>query len=391
VGLRVARRRHQRNEREQRHDRHVLEQEDRKRALAVVLLQVAAVFQDAQRDRGGRKCERKACDQRGAPVEHASEQGEAGERRGGEHQLRDAEAEDVAPHREQAAELELEPDQEQQHHDAELGDGEDGFGPAENAEPVRADHHARNQIRDDRRELCEPRDRYADHGGGKQHQGEGEQTDFGRVRIHGFDTSSHCLHYTKRPSATSGRELACNLHVCKIVMTGVMREGAVWSMPAGAAVFAGVAIAAGPAAATDEFSTGNWSGRSHVKNGTFSHCVVWAPFINRWDLFFSIRDDGYFSMTLRNPDLDLRGDLLFGASTGIRLQIDDTPLIIRPFTPVAQTMTSTTFATDLDWVQRLSTGKVLRINNGRTYRFPLDGLKEALVRLRACAAKYRSS
>ena len=48
-------------------------------------------------------------------------------------ELRDAEAEDVASHREQARELELEPDEEQQHHDPELGDGQDALGRVEDA------------------------------------------------------------------------------------------------------------------------------------------------------------------------------------------------------------------------------------------------------------------
>lgn len=159
-----------------------------------------------------------------------------------------------------------------------------------------------------------------------------------------------------------------------------------------AAAIAGALIGTvGPASATDEFSTGNWNGRSHFKDGKFSHCVVGAPFINRWDLYFSVRADGYFSMTMRHPDLSLASDLLFGNKMGIRLQIDDTPLIIRPFVAMSTNVMSTTFATNLDWVERLSTGQVLRINNGRIYRFPLDGLKEGLVKLRACAAKHRKA
>jgi hypothetical protein len=119
---------------------------------------------------------------------------------------------------------------------------------------------------------------------------------------------------------------------------------------------------------------------------------MWASFINQWDLLFTIGQDGYFVMFIRNAKLDLRGDLLFGTKSAVRMQIDDTPLIIRPFTPVSATMTATKFATNLDWVERLSTGKVLRINAGsRTYRFPLTDLKEAMVKLRACASKHRSA
>ena len=74
---RLAGRGHQRHQREQRHDRHVLEQQDREGALAVVLLQVAALLQDAQRDRGGGEREREPGDQRAAPVEQAGQQRKA--------------------------------------------------------------------------------------------------------------------------------------------------------------------------------------------------------------------------------------------------------------------------------------------------------------------------
>ena len=145
---------------------------------------MAALLEDAQRDRGGGEREREARDQRAAPVEQAGQQREAADRRRGEHQLRDAEAEDVAPHGEQAGQLELEPDQEQQHHDAELGDGEDALGRVEDAEPVRADDHAGHQIGDDRRKPREARDRHADHRGGEQHEREAEQAEAGRMVIH---------------------------------------------------------------------------------------------------------------------------------------------------------------------------------------------------------------
>ena len=113
----------QRDQREQRHDRHVLEQQDRKGALAVGLLQMAALLEDAQRDRGGGQRQREAGDQRGAPLEQCRSSNARPEMAAAVmHELRHAEAEDVAPHREQARQFELEPDQEQQHHDAELGD-----------------------------------------------------------------------------------------------------------------------------------------------------------------------------------------------------------------------------------------------------------------------------
>ncbi len=174
----------QRHERQQGHDRHVLEQQDREGALAVRLLQLAALLQDAQRDRRGGEREREARDQRAAPFEPSGQQCEATDRRRGERQLGDTEAENVAPHREQAGQLELEPDQEQQHHDAQLGDREDALGRIEQLQPVWADDHARQQIGDDRREPREAGDWDADHRGGEQHEGEAEQGEACRMIIH---------------------------------------------------------------------------------------------------------------------------------------------------------------------------------------------------------------
>ena len=181
---RVARRQ-QWHQREQRHDRHVLEQEDRECALPVGLLQMAALLQDAQRNRGRRQRERQPRDQRTAPTEQACREPKPSDRRGGQHELRDAKPEDVAAHREQARQFEFEPDQEQQHHDAEFRHRDDGFGPREHAKPVRADHHARHQVGDDRRKPRKARDRHTDDDRGQQDEGEGEQADFGGMGIHG--------------------------------------------------------------------------------------------------------------------------------------------------------------------------------------------------------------
>ena len=112
---------------------------------------------------------------------------EPGDRRSGQHELRNAEAEDVAAHRKQTRQFEFEPDQEQQHHDAELRHRDDGLRPREHAEPVGADHHARHQVGDDRREPGKACDRHADDKRGQQDEGKGEQAGFGGVGIHGRD------------------------------------------------------------------------------------------------------------------------------------------------------------------------------------------------------------
>ena len=61
--------REQRQQRQQGHDRHVLEQQNRKGALAVLLLELAALFQDLQCDGGRRHRQREPGDDGSAPVD----------------------------------------------------------------------------------------------------------------------------------------------------------------------------------------------------------------------------------------------------------------------------------------------------------------------------------
>ena len=98
--------------------------------------------------------------------------------RRGHGQLRGAEAEYGSSHRHQPAELELEPDQEQQHHDAELGDRNDALGRAEHREAEGADDDAGDEIGDDRRQPEPPRDRDAQDSRSQQHDPECEKAEF---------------------------------------------------------------------------------------------------------------------------------------------------------------------------------------------------------------------
>lgn len=150
-------------------------------------------------------------------------------------------------------------------------------------------------------------------------------------------------------------------------------------------------LTAVPAAAVGEFSLGSWSGAAYFKDGKFFRCAMRARYINGWDLFFSIDPAGYFSVLLRSQRIDMLGEMLFGTKVALRMQIDDTPLVVRPFTAISPQLIETKFATNLDFVQRLSTGKVLRVNSGsKVWRFPLTDAKEAMPLLHACAAKYRN-
>ena len=80
------------------------------------------------------------------------------------------------------AELEFEPDQEQQQHDAELGRPAMMLsGVPEYAEAIGADDDAGDEIGDDRREPELARDRHADHGRGEQHEGKSDEADLSGV------------------------------------------------------------------------------------------------------------------------------------------------------------------------------------------------------------------
>ena len=60
---------------------------------------------------------------------------DAGQQRAADHDLRDAEPEDLAPQAPQPRRLHLEPDDEQEHHDAELGDVQDRLRIGEQPSP----------------------------------------------------------------------------------------------------------------------------------------------------------------------------------------------------------------------------------------------------------------
>ncbi len=96
-------RREQGQQRQERHHRHVLEQEHCESALAVSILQLSALFEDLQRDRGGRHGERKAGHGRAAPVEPEGRDRQRAEGERGEKKLSRAKAEYIAPQGEAAA------------------------------------------------------------------------------------------------------------------------------------------------------------------------------------------------------------------------------------------------------------------------------------------------
>jgi hypothetical protein len=124
----------------------------------------------------------------------------------------------------------------------------------------------------------------------------------------------------------------------------------------------------------------------------FVQCNMWAPYINNWDLMFAMTKSGDFRLGLRNQKLDMTWSQLFGQKLGVRMQIDDNPVIIKAFTA-----TSATGRLDLDRATRAGTrrcaaARYCAVHTGsRVRRFPLAGIDPALSQLSACAAKHRSA
>ncbi len=179
----LAARRQQREQREQRHNGDVLKQQDRDRALRIGLLHRSALFQDLQGDGCRGQSERDTHDQCAAPI-HAGEINEPENSRRGDDQLRRAQPQNIAAHREQTAHFEFKPDQEHQHDNAELGDRQHLLGRAENAEAERPDHRACDEISHDGREAEPARNRHADYGGGEQRQRQGKKSRLTVLTIH---------------------------------------------------------------------------------------------------------------------------------------------------------------------------------------------------------------
>ena len=143
---------------------------------------------------------------------------------------------------------------------------------------------------------------------------------------------------------------------------------------------AAVALAAGmattPAWATDAFKHEGWTGRALVKDGSFIQCQMWMPTIDNYDLILSINPDGELRLGVRSHKIDVGWKMLFQQKFGLRIQIDDGPVLTKAF--VAKTPTSiSTSLNGTDWDKRLVNGKLLKINVGRVKLFHLNGIKGA--------------
>jgi hypothetical protein len=157
----------QREEREHRDDGDVLEEQHGERALPRRRAELPLLGERLQHDRRGRQGERHPHGERRLPAQ-PGQRGERGERRGGERHLQPAEAEDGPTQPPEAPGLELEADDEEHHHDAELGDVQHAGalgGGAEEAEPRRADDDAGDEIAEHRAEPEASGEGHGAHGG----------------------------------------------------------------------------------------------------------------------------------------------------------------------------------------------------------------------------------
>ena len=154
-----------------------------------------------------------------------------------------------------------------------------------------------------------------------------------------------------------------------------------------ALVLAGTA----PAFAASEFTHEGWKGQVAFTDGKFRQCLMWASAINNFDVGFSLDGAGELRLGLRSNKLDQTWPMIFKMKTALRIQLDQGPVLIKAFTSVSPTLLSTSLK-GTDWETRLADGKMLRINTGtRVRQFHLTGIKAAMDKLRACAAKYRAA
>ncbi len=164
--------REERHERDERDGGEILEQQNREGDPAVARIDLAILFQQLQRKRGRGQRQSKP-DEHGLARGEAERQADGGQRNGGGDELDRAEPEDRRAHGPQPHRAQLEPDHEQQHHDAELGEMEDVLDVVDRideADAERADHDAGREIAEHRAEAQEAAERRGNGGGGQKHR-----------------------------------------------------------------------------------------------------------------------------------------------------------------------------------------------------------------------------
>jgi hypothetical protein len=161
------------------------------------------------------------------------------------------------------------------------------------------------------------------------------------------------------------------------------------SLAVAAALAVGLS-AAGSAHARGEFTHEGWHGLALFTDGKLLQCQMTMSAINNYDVVLSLDPEGELRLGLRSQILDVGWSMLFQQKFGLRLQIDDGPVLTKAFIAKSPTALSTSLK-DTDWEKRLPGGKLLRINTGKVKLFHLTGIKEAMGLLKACVAKHRTA
>lgn len=163
--------RRERAEREQHRDhREVLEQGHGEGRLARHRLDHPALGEDLQRDRRRRHRAGHAHHDALRPRDAEAARDERYFRRDGDRDLQQAQPEDRAAQRPQPARLELQPDEEQQHHDTELGHLLHEREVGDQPQAGRSDRDAGDQVAEHRAEPEPLEQRHHDHRGGQVDQ-----------------------------------------------------------------------------------------------------------------------------------------------------------------------------------------------------------------------------
>ena len=139
----------QADDEEQRDHGQVLEQQHRERGLAARRRQQVLLGEGRKTD-GGRGHRESHPGDRADGERLPERDADAGDRRDGRHDLHAAEAEDRAPQRPDALRVELQTDEKEQEHDAELGELQYGLRVRDEAQAPRPDRHAGDQVAEHR-------------------------------------------------------------------------------------------------------------------------------------------------------------------------------------------------------------------------------------------------
>jgi hypothetical protein len=145
-----------------------------------------------------------------------------------------------------------------------------------------------------------------------------------------------------------------------------------------------------PALAAEKFQHEGWSGQAVFKDGKFHSCQMWMAAINNWDLGLGLDPGGELKLGIRSRTIDHFWAMLFNRKNALRIQVDQGPVLIKAFTPVTSHLLATSLK-NTDWDQRLQSGKLFRVNTGRVKLFRLNGIREAMGKLRACVARHRTA